>query len=280
LFSPSRYLPASSEDGVIYRSRLQRIVWYPAGTTSLAAVCVLLVASLVVIVLGRGGFDPSQPLDLVAGGTGGMVLILAFLCANLATLFLLARGDYLTRGACLRAVTVSLFLLTLGCMLLFAVLDAETRAAMLSWDQGLPARLLSVAMFAQGMIFGILALSGLVGASDGRVGRIGERMETVRGGLLAIGKGGAGVDQELIAGVKEDCAALIRALDDMRGFHVSQPGRLGCIRACLDRWSRLLADQPRYFVADGSWREDEALVKCLEGFGKRFRSSGKVGTGC
>lgn len=258
---------------MIYRSRVQRIVWYPAGTASLTAVGILAVASLVLIVLGRGGFDLSQPLDLVAGSTGGMVLVLALalLCANLAGLFLLARGDYLDSCACLRTVTFSLLLLTLGGMLLLVVLDAGIRAFVLSWDEGLPVRLLSVAMMAQGMIFGVLLLSGLVGASDGRVGRIGDRMKAVRSGLRAIGRGGAEVDQALIAGVKEDCAALIRALDDARGFHVSRPDRLCRMRSCLDCWSRLLAGQPQYFIANGSWREDEILLKCLEGFEKEFR---------
>jgi hypothetical protein len=257
---------------LIYASRFQRFVWYPAGAASLAAVAVLVLASLALVVLGRGAFDPSQPLDMLENGTGRSVLAPLLLAANLAGLFLLARGDYLRASACLRAVLASLVLLTLASMALLAALDPGTRAALLAYEEGWSRHVLHSAVLAQGMIFGVLIVSGLVGASDGRVGRIGGRMRAIRSALEAIDAGGARLDEGSVRALEKEIAELDDALGNADGLHLRRRDCVEAMRPCLRGWQGLLSTQPRYFLEEGTWRQDQRLVRCMEVLKKGLRA--------
>lgn len=271
LFFPSASRAETDRLGrLIYASRLQRFVWYPAGGTSLVAAVVLVIASLALVVLGRGVFDPSQPLDMLETGTGRFVLPPLLLAANLSMLFLLARGDYLRASGCLRAIVASLLLLTLASMGLLIAFDAGMRAAVLASGDERSRHVLHAAVLAQGMIFSVLVVSGLIGASDGRVGRIGARMRSVRSALEVIDAGGARLDERMVRDLGTEIAALDEDLAAGNGLHVRRD-RVDAVRPCLRGWLDLLASQPRYFLEDGSWRQDRRLVRCMHMLKKELR---------
>jgi hypothetical protein len=219
-------------------------------------------ASLALVVLGRGVFDPSQLLDMLEAGTGRMVLAPLLVAANLAALFLLARGDYLRASSCLPAILASLLFLTLASVALLIALDADMRATMFTIQEGWEYHLLHAVELTQGMIFSVLVVSRLVGASDGRVKRIGERMRTVRSTLVTIDAGGARLDAEAVRTLRKEITALDEVLAAGDGLYFHRD-RVEAMQPCLRGWLDLLADQPRYFLEDGSWRQDRELVRCM-----------------